>query len=738
MQAKHNDYPIALSIDLRVFNNQLPDYGVGAFLDTLGFVPEYLFNHETYVGHIHSHDGKIDDTPLLPTWTAQRAVPGGQWWSRKQYYELIQVLHQHGIKFFQGAEAAWSVWPEYGELSRDTWVYEHLSDLFVTYRNGATTEKEMGMLCPLKRLKDGTYYEDMLLRDVLAFLEDFHVDGFFAADGFGGLATQLEDGDYSDDMVAQFMEHTGIQVKGDTIPQRADDIWTNYRYEWAEFYSDRWAAFYKKLVPAFEAAGKELIVMAPFKHGPADAFLKYGYDYAKNAAAGLKCYALESMETNSHRWQNFQSMEAVGITNALTIKAIAPDTTIMWMSATCNAPEHWHTLRDHPGMLERECIALNTARCIGPQGEAIPTFDGVQPLFGIDLSAAEWRWYKQRLDIGHRKIVRNDGLTLIWSNRFLYEHAKRRELYPLTFESAFLRFSGLPVYSSVNLDHVGQVPNRSLLLIEPYGISDSEVETLRKLVEQDGKNLIVAGEVESPALLELLGLSKNGTNGNEWKLQDESLKTDRIPAASGTTEENLGGYQAEDAVSVIAAEQDGKTVGTALSVRKYPSGGNAIYLRRIHRSFPAVQHLHSEFDTVCHPHVGGKAPSGLTTIREILQGVAQIHPDSYGLLVSRCICLLDGTFPYSNIGQVLSCVDENGTRYLFCENPLNAQYTYMTVTLPYPKRYVQELPIRRNGGLGYQYYDDPRPDKIDVCVPPEALIPFVIEYQEPSGKEASK
>ena len=736
MQAKHNDYPIALSIDLRVFDNQQPDYGVRKFLDTLGFVPEYLFNHETYVGHIHSNDGVIDDTPLLPTWTAQRAVPGCQVWSRKQYYELIKVLHTYDIKFFQGAEAAWSVWPEYGELSRDTWIYNNLSELFVTYRNGATTEKEMGMICPLKHLKDGTLYEDMLLRDVLAFLDDYDADGFFAADGFGGLATQLEDGDYSDDMVAQFTEHTGIQVKGNTITERADDIWEHYRYEWADFYSDRWAAFYQKLVPAFEQAGKELIVMAPFKHGPADAFLKYGYDYAKNARAGLKCYALESMETNSHRWQNFQSMEAVGITNAITIKAVAPDTKIMWMSATCNAPEHWHTLRDHPGMLERECIALNTARCVGPDGELIPSYDGVQPLFGIDLSASEWRWYKERLDIGHKKIAHNDGLVLIWSDSFLYEHAKRNQIYPLTFESAFLRFSGLPIHSSVNLDNIQNVSNRSLLLIEPLGITDEQVASLRDLVVNGGKTLIVVGEVENQALLDLLGLSKDGTCGSQWELTDRSIYDSRIPSESGTTEENLGGYQAAEARSLIDVKQDGQVIGTGLSVRAYPSEGNAVYIRRIHRSFPAVQHMHSEFDTVCHPHTSGKEPSGLTTIREIMQGVALIHPDSYGLLVSRFVCKLDGTFPYSNIGQVLSCTDQEGTQYLFCENPLNAQYTYMTVTLPYEKKYIAELPIRRNGGLGYQYYGDPRPNKMDVCVPPEALIPFTVEYKNSTRKEA--
>src|SRR5699024_7253553 len=110
--------------------------------ERLGYVPHYVFNHETYVGQIHSHSGVIDDTLLEPTWTSQRAMPGGQWWTRAQYKGLVNVLHQYGIRFFQGAEAAWSVWPEYGEISRDRWVYEHLSELFVRFRNGTCSGDE--------------------------------------------------------------------------------------------------------------------------------------------------------------------------------------------------------------------------------------------------------------------------------------------------------------------------------------------------------------------------------------------------------------------------------------------------------------------------------------------------------------------------------------------------------------------------------------------------------------------
>ena len=202
--------------------------------------------------------------------------------------------------------------------------------------------------------------------------------------------------------------------------------------------------------------------------------------------------------------------------------------------------------------------------------------------------------------------------VLIWSDSFLYEHAKRNQIYPLTFESAFLRFSGLPIHSSVNLDNIQNVSNRSLLLIEPLGITDEQVVSLRDLVVNGGKTLIVVGEVENQVLLDLLGLSKDGTCGSQWELTDRSIYDSRIPSESGTTEENLGGYQAAEARSLIDVKQDGQVIGTGLSVRAYPSEGNAVYIRRIHRSFPAVQHMHSEFDTVCHPHTSGKEPSGLT------------------------------------------------------------------------------------------------------------------------------
>lgn len=731
MYQKAQGYQIAISLDLRVFDNREPDYGVARFLERLGYVPHYVFNHETYVGQIHSHSGVIDDTLLEPTWTSQRAMPGGQWWTRAQYKGLVNVLHQYGIRFFQGAEAAWSVWPEYGEISRDRWVYEHLSELFVRFRNGTCSGDEMGMINPLKHLRDGSWYEDRLLKDVLRFLQDYEMDGFFAADGFGGLSCNLRDGDFDPDMIAQFEQTTGIRIPEGTIGERADFIVENHLYDWAVFYSERWCQFYRKFTKAFREAGKELIVMAPFKHGPADALMNYGFDYHKSIQAGLDFLALESMENSSRRWQYTQAMEAIGISNVTTIKAADPNVRIFWMSSTCNCPEHWHALRDVPNALERECLALNTARAIGENGKLVKGFDGAQPLFGIDLSAEEWRWYKKRLDMGHMPVAANHGLVILWSQRILHENARRGIVYPLNSTVVKLRFAGLPIHTAVDMSNLRFVKNQSLLLVNPLGISDEDVAVLKDLVQNEGKNLIVVGEVEHPQLLALLGIHPSGANARRWRLRDSAayLRKD-MPAVSGQAEQEIGGYVADDAEVIIEAiNERGEVVGAAVTAKK-AGQGRCLFTQRLIVALPKMKYRRSYMDHKAHPNVRGNQEDDLLTTREVFQSLSNVHPDALELLFARLVQHADGTFAYSDKGQVLSFQAQDGSEYLLCENPLNMTYLVIGVTLPGERMDMRELDIRFKGPVGYAYYGDERADSFDVCVPPEAVVPFVVTYRK--------
>ena len=70
MLCKTEGYCSCMSIDMRCFDNSKPDMGVGDYFEKLGFIPDRLYNHETYMDQIHTHDGKIDDTRFSPKWVA--------------------------------------------------------------------------------------------------------------------------------------------------------------------------------------------------------------------------------------------------------------------------------------------------------------------------------------------------------------------------------------------------------------------------------------------------------------------------------------------------------------------------------------------------------------------------------------------------------------------------------------------------------------------------------------------
>lgn len=721
-------YRSCLSVDLRCFDNSKPDLGVGAYFEKLGFLPDRLFNHETYMDQIHTHNGIIDDTRLEPQWVSQRAIPGAQMWTKRQFKALIDEVHRYGVEFYQGCEAAWSCWPEYGDINRCDYLYEHLPEIFIVDRTGRTSAQDgMGAINPLRRFKDGSLYEDLLIRDVKAFLIDYECDGFFAADGFAGLAVPLRKGCFADDMIEQFTEYTGIAVPEGTTPERADFIWSRYRYEWTVFYSDRWAAFSAKLSSSLKAIGKKLTTFTPWQLGPADGFAEYGYDYGKCARAGVESVALEIMEeVTSRRFQVAHGWEAVGICNAATAKAAAENLEILWTTSTCNCPEHWHTLRDQPVVIERECLALGGARAINSKGERIPIVDGTLTIFGIDLTHPEWRWLKRRWDEGFGYRVKEPlGPAIVWDDRFLYESLRRGKVYPVSQAVAKLRYAGIPVAQSIRLENVLQIAGKSLLLVQPIGIDDESVSLLRRAVEE-GSALYVMGEVDNESLLSLLGLRAVPSDdaAHAWSCTDDSLAGGK---ALHGEEKGLGGYVAAGAQTVAELEN-----GSVVLARRAVGKGCCVYLRRVMDSMPPVDVTRTAKELASYPtNLEEAGTHGITTIREQLESVITLHPDQLDLLAARLIQSVDPSLPVPDRGQLLGFEDEDGGQVLLVENSANLMYATVNVKLPGKKKEVQEFPeIKPIGPVGYVFFGDSEPDEFDVCVPPDAGIPVRIRYQD--------
>ena len=242
------NYHILDSLDLRAFDNREKDYGVHNYLETLGFVPDAVTLLECSVEQVHSYNGIIDNATVPYLWTCEREMPGGNVWSQRQLYGLVEELHKAGTKFFFGALAQPNIHDEYN--TRAEWLMEHADeyDIFIMTRDGGSLRNSTGSINPLRRLPDGRYYEDVFLEDLIRYLEDFHMDGFLAGDGWSGLGVMLKDGDFHPDMIDQFETWSGIKVKGEKTSEQADFIWNDpgNRSLWMKFYAQRWASFLKK------------------------------------------------------------------------------------------------------------------------------------------------------------------------------------------------------------------------------------------------------------------------------------------------------------------------------------------------------------------------------------------------------------------------------------------------------------------------------------------------------------
>jgi ABC-type glycerol-3-phosphate transport system substrate-binding protein len=132
------NYHILDSLDLRAFDNREKDYGVHNYLETLGFVPDAVTLLECSVEQVHSYNGIIDNATVPYLWTCEREMPGGNVWSQRQLYGLVEELHKAGTKFFFGALAQPNIHDEYN--TRAEWLMEHADeyDIFIMTRDGGS------------------------------------------------------------------------------------------------------------------------------------------------------------------------------------------------------------------------------------------------------------------------------------------------------------------------------------------------------------------------------------------------------------------------------------------------------------------------------------------------------------------------------------------------------------------------------------------------------------------------
>jgi len=429
------------------FDRNHQDKGVAEYYSTTGFQPNGISLFVFSPDIVHLHDGMEQSRVLPPDHcnyygNVRNTIREIQPWTNHDLRDLVQGLEARGADTYMGLMGVFvdrePDAPEPYNVGHREWLFDH-PELIGTWSMACAS------LNVLKRFKDGSYYEDFFVEKVRQALQDYGFSGVHVADNFcpPGSHGSARNGDFSDDMIGQFVDHSNIEVPVEVtapvanrdsagIKRRGEYIWNHHRLEWLNFLSWRWGAFFKKVCDGLHADGKKIIVNNSWCSEPFESVYRYGIDYKQLHKAGVDYMAAESLPTSvgsaSHNegpYRFYQYMTMPGF-----MKVSVPESKIICLNGVKDVTEEWDILTHLPCHVEREIYTLTNTYQQTANG-LIRAMDGFMICLGDGLTSDEWSWIRRRWDVGF-DVLPEKVLTptFIWSdhalNSFLPDYIETR------------------------------------------------------------------------------------------------------------------------------------------------------------------------------------------------------------------------------------------------------------------------------------------------------------------------
>ncbi|RAV20212.1 hypothetical protein DQG23_17265 [Paenibacillus contaminans] len=495
-----------LWIELIGFDNELPDFGVAAYLDKIGFTPagvSLLFFTPDFV-HVY---GSLDEERTLPPEICSYAArPTGkehdrQVWTNVQLKQLVAELQKHGV----GVYCSFFNLFQYeldGEIYNGEWCGSH-PELYEMGGNG----KPFQMLNPLRRYKDGAFYEDDFVLRLAEAMSAYGFDGYHGADGYTSPRMCLAYADYSDDMVEQFVMSGGTDpgderlaaCDGDAerMKRRSEWIWESKRLEWIRFYAERWETFWRKVVSAVHKDGKKVVFNTAWTRDPFEALYRYGVDYRRIADAGVDAFIVEAGAAALSAGGVDIEMEPLNEFKAtlMAIKAYVPEMKLIYLNTIHDTMEQWDAIQHAPTLLERDIYALSNVFLHDGEGKAIRCASGLMACLADGMSREEWKWVRSRWDFGFaHQPAGTVGVSLVWSDKVLYdelgEYSESREFSSHKFAHELIG-KGAPLHSIVRSGDLGR-KHGAILAANVHLLPDEE---LRRVLDYRNGPVVVLGRL---------------------------------------------------------------------------------------------------------------------------------------------------------------------------------------------------------------------------------------------------
>ncbi|MCQ6557303.1 hypothetical protein [Paenibacillus mendelii] len=499
-------------IELIGFENQDRDYGVGAYLETVGYIPDAVSLLLFTPDFIHAHNGMSEEHILPPEVCSYNARPYGkhrnrQIWTNFQLKGLVEQLQKHGIEVYCAFFDLFHV--HNPELPRPSeWCGAH-PELYEMRMSGDA----FGVINPLKRFKDGSYYEDLFIHDLMTVMRDYRFDGYHGADGYSSSRLSIAEIDYSDDMVEQFVRFIGDDLSQEitmncdqdklAMKQRGEWIWKHRRIEWIRFHAARWASLWQKIMIAIKNEGKKAVANSTWTRDPFEALYRYGVDYRQLAATGIDGFVVESVAASLSSGADGMEYEPITEFMAMlaSMKAYMPETRLICLNAIQDTNEQWDTINHAPTVLERDIYTFSNLY-VQVEGKLKRSSAGFMACLGDGISRDGWKWLSDRWELGFdgnpERIV---GVSLVWSDEALQNSL---EDFMLTRNWPVHRLmdqwlqKGAPLHSFVNISDLEQA-NGAIVVANLHQLPDDEFE--RAAGYRNGPSILIGQMTERLARL---------------------------------------------------------------------------------------------------------------------------------------------------------------------------------------------------------------------------------------------
>lgn len=483
-------------IELIGFDNTSKDFGVQDFIDRAGFTPDGVSLLISWLGFVFEHEGleaekKLNDGEC--SYVGHRFCPERerQPWTNYQLKGLVDALHSHGVKVYISFFNYCSFKEDDGTVFVDPFHKEHPE---VREKGSAGTYISTHML---KRLSDGTYYEDVLQERTVKTLVDYNFDGIQIADGISSPRLTIPSSFEYDDILLQFEEATGIKIpEGIDVKEYVKE---NCYLEYTDFCTKRWNEFFTKFYKRLEDAGKTAHFNSAWTTCAIDSIYRYGVDYRGVRDAGAKSCIIEDVSgavtvlakeyngflmTDEERRRIHYWFLSKLMVNRATLKGVD----ILPIANVHDNMEQWGVY-EHLRTYMMMSTASNMNTIVYTKDCCKPLIDG--PLYCLcdSLKASDWDYIRNVWNTAYTEnAYGNAGVTLVWSDKIidaelnaLYSSRRATTTHILTE----LMYGAAPVNAVVRVEDIEYMPkpfgvySGALLVINPDLYDKAEFERIK-------------------------------------------------------------------------------------------------------------------------------------------------------------------------------------------------------------------------------------------------------------------